>query len=130
NHIVVNESSAMQQLDNGSQANRAVIFAPSVICRQKQERRTQALAPAAEQIGGNFRHRGKRRVTLTGKLVFHQSEVVADEIEHLFDREQFDGLPPGPFYDRDSMAVDLWGRGRRKRRRKFSEVAAAISSAD
>jgi hypothetical protein len=67
---------------------------------------------------------------LTGKLVFHQSEVVADEIENLFHREQCDGAPPGPFYDRDSMAVDLWDRGRRKRRRKFSEVAAAISSAD
>jgi hypothetical protein len=34
---------------------------------------------------------------LTGKLVFHESEVVADEIENLFDREQCDGFPPGLF---------------------------------
>ena len=95
-HVIVNQRSAVQQLDHCCKANRAAIFAPRIIRGKQQQSGAQALPSAAEQIRGNFRHRRVRRVALARQLVFHQSEVVADEIENLFRREKCDGLPPGP----------------------------------
>jgi hypothetical protein len=91
----MNQRGAVQQLDHGSKPNRTAVFATRIIRGEQQQRWPQALPSSTKQIRGNLRNCRERGVALTRQLVFHQSEVVADEIENLFRREQCDGLPPG-----------------------------------
>src|SRR6267143_2866052 len=118
----------MQEFYYGGQTDGAAIGAPCVARREKQERRTQALPAAAEQVCGDFRNRRKSSFALPREFFLDQSEIVADKIKNLFDRQQRDGVSPNYSLALRLGAARLAGRVIPKKRRKFSVVAAAISS--
>ena len=82
----------MQEFNDGSQSDGAAIGAASVARRKKQERGAQALSASAEQVGGNFRNRRKSSIALPREFLLDKSEIVADQIKNLFDRQQRDGV--------------------------------------
>jgi len=84
----------MKKFDHGCEANRAAILAARIARGKEQERGTQALSAAAQQISGDFRDRWKRSLALPREFFFDENEVFADEIENLFGRQQSDGLSP------------------------------------
>ena len=88
---------AVQEFYDGSQTDGAAIGAPCVARREKQERRTQALPAAAEQVRGDFRNWRKSSFTLPREFFLDQSEIVTDKIKNLFDRQQRDGVSPKLF---------------------------------
>jgi len=87
----------MQEFYHGGQTNGAAIGAACVARGEKQERRPQPLSAAAEQIGSNFRNRRKSSFALPREFLLDQSEIVADQIKNLFDRQQRDGVSPKLF---------------------------------
>ena len=66
----MDQRGTVKQFDNCGEANRAVIFAACVTRRKKQERWTQPLPSAAEQIGGDFRDGRKGGVALPREFLF------------------------------------------------------------
>jgi hypothetical protein len=87
----------VQELYHGRQTNGASIRAAGVARREKQERRTKALPAAAKQVRGDFRNRRKSSFALPREFLLDKSEIVADQIKNLFDRQQRDGFSPKLF---------------------------------
>lgn len=87
----------MQEFNDSSQADGAAIGAACMARGEKQERGAQALSPAAEQVGRDFRNRRKSSFALPRELFLDQNEIVADQIKNLFDRQQRDGVSPKLF---------------------------------
>jgi hypothetical protein len=87
----------VQELYHGRKTNGASIRAASVARREKQERWAQALAAAAKQVRGDFRNRRKSSFALPREFLLDKSEIVADQIKNLFDRQQRDGVSPKLF---------------------------------
>ncbi len=93
----MNQRGAVQEFYDSGQTNGAAIGAACVACREKQERGAQALPAPAEQIGSNFRNRRKSSLALPREFFLDKSEIVADQIKNLFDRQQRDGVSPKLF---------------------------------
>src|SRR6266403_276276 len=87
--------------------------------REKQERGSQALPAAAKQVRGDFRNRRKSSFALAREFFLDKSEIVADKIKNLFDRQQRDGVSPKLF-------IRLETRRREPRRLGNSKKAAKI----
>src|SRR5229473_1970143 len=97
-HIVMNQRGAVQQLDHGAQANRALAVASARVARGKQqERRAQTFAAAAQEIAGDFGNRLERSGSLPRQLLLHQNKVVPDEVKNFPGRQQCDDFLPACF---------------------------------
>jgi len=64
---------------------------------EKQEGGSEALPAAAEQVRRDFRNRRKSSFALPREFFLDKSEIVADKIKNLFDRQQRDGVSPELF---------------------------------
>jgi hypothetical protein len=93
----VDQRGAVQEFYHGSHADGAAIGASCMACREKQERGPQALSPATEQVRRDFRNRRKSSFALPRQFFLDKSEIVADQIKNLFDRQQRDGVSPKLF---------------------------------
>jgi len=74
----MDESGAVDQLDDGGQADGAGTPIAAVTRREQQQSRPQALATAAEEIAGDFGNRLDGRTVLSGNLLFDEGKVVPD----------------------------------------------------
>ena len=93
----MDQRGAVQELYHGRQTNGASIRAAGVARGEKQERRAQPLPAPAEQVRGDFRNRRKSSFALPREFLLDKSEIVADQIKNLFDRQQRDGMSPKLF---------------------------------
>ena len=87
----------MQEFYNGSQTDRAAIRAACMARGKKQQRWPQPFSASAEQVRGDLRNRRKGSFALTREFLLDKSEIVADQIKNLFDRQQGDGVSPKLF---------------------------------
>jgi hypothetical protein len=94
-HIVVNQRGAVQEFDYGGELDCTRAAVTRVACGQKQERGAKAFATTTQEIGGDFGNRLEGGGALSRQFVFHEDEIISDEIENLPGCEQRDGLPPG-----------------------------------
>jgi len=93
----VDQRGAVQEFYDGSQTDGAAIGASGMTRREKQERGPQPLSATAEQVGGDFRNRRKGSFALPREFFLDKCEIVADQINNLFDRQQRDGVSPKLF---------------------------------
>ena len=89
-HVIVDERRAVDQFHHGAQVNRAGSAVPGVSGREQQERRTQALAAATEQVAGDLGNGLAGGAGLAGDFLLDLRQVVAHQIEYLFDRQHSD----------------------------------------
>jgi len=97
NNVVVNQRGAVQEFYHGSQTDRAATGAACMTRREKQECGAQALPAPSEQVRRDFRNGWKSSFALPREFFLDKSEIVADQIKNLFDRQQRDGVPPKLF---------------------------------
>ena len=90
----MDQRGAVDQLHDSRQMYGAGTPVPGISRRQQQQSRTQALAAAAQQVAGNFRDRLAGLARLVGNFLLDEGEVVADQIENLFNRQYGDSAPP------------------------------------
>jgi hypothetical protein len=90
----MNQRGTVEKFDDSSESNRAAVFAACVARGKQQKSWPQPLPTPTEQVRGDFRDSGKRRVALPRELFLDQNEVVTDQIKYLFDRQQCDGVSP------------------------------------
>ncbi len=84
-HVVMNQRGAVDQLDDGAQAHRARPLVSRVSRSKQQQRRTQALPAAAEQVARRFRPTGSLAVPVCcASSCSTHDQVVANQIENLF----------------------------------------------
>jgi len=93
--VIVDQRRAVEKFDDGSELDSAGSAVSSVARGEKQQRGAQALSAAAQQIGSDFGDGLEGGGALSRQFVFHEHEVISDEIENLPGCEQRDGLPPG-----------------------------------
>jgi hypothetical protein len=87
----------MQEFHDGRETNSAAIHAACMARGEEQQRRPEPFSATAEQVGGNLRNRRKGGFTLAREFFLDKSEIVADQIKNLFDRQQGDGVSPKLF---------------------------------
>ena len=73
----------MDHLDYRAQADSAGTAVIAEASRQQQERRTQPLAAATEQVPANLCHWFDGRAVLADNLLLDLGQVVADQVEDL-----------------------------------------------
>jgi hypothetical protein len=74
----MNQRRAVQELNNGGEANGAAILAARITCGKQEQRGAHALPSSAEQVSRDFRDGRKRGVALAREFFFDQDKVVAD----------------------------------------------------
>jgi hypothetical protein len=90
----VDQSGAMQKLDDGGETDGAAIFATGIICGKEQERGAHALPSPTEQICCDFGDGRERGTTLARELLFDENKIVADEIKDFLGGQKRDGASP------------------------------------
>src|SRR5690348_6566657 len=129
-HVVVNQSRAVQQLHDRGQANCSGTAPSAARVAKQQQRGPQPLPSPAQQVARNFRDRLERAGALPREFFLDQHQIVAHQVKNLFGSQQRDSLPPlACIHLWGSAAADMDGWERRKNRRKFPAVLAANSSA-
>jgi len=94
----MDERGAVNQLDDGGQADGAGAAIAAVTRREQEQSRAQALASAAEEIAGDFGNRLDGRTVLSGNFLFDEGKVVPDKVKKFsdgFDGEGRDDDPLG-----------------------------------
>ena len=82
NDIVVDKGGTVNQFNDGAEPYRALSPVPGISGRKQKQRRTQALAAAAQQIAGNLRHRLNGRAILERELLLDLYQVLANQVEN------------------------------------------------
>ena len=88
NHIVVNQSRAVEKFDDGGKLNgalRVAIAAGGVTVGQQQQRGAQTLPSPAEEIAGDFGNGLIGGGTLAREFLFDLHQVFAHQFKNLFD---------------------------------------------
>jgi hypothetical protein len=78
----------VDQFDDGAQSDRAFSPVARVSRRKQQQRRTQPLAPASQQVARDLRNRLNRRAILERELLLDLDQVVANKIEYFLRRQK------------------------------------------
>lgn len=87
----------MQEFNDGGKTNRArAALSCRVPVAQQQQRGTQPLAATPQEIAGHLGHRRESHFALAREFLFHQNQVVADQVKNLLSRKQRDDFPPNP----------------------------------
>ncbi len=86
--IVVDQRGAMNQFHDGAQPHSGSAAVARVSGGKQQKRGTQALASASQQIAGDLGHWFAREAGLLRQFLLDAREVVAHQIENLFNRQQ------------------------------------------
>src|SRR5262249_45539581 len=83
-----------------------------------------------EKVRSDFGDGLEGVVALAGEFLFDKHQVIAHEVKNLFYRQKRNRLPPGRYHFVWDSAAAVSPRGAiRKKRRKFSAVLEAASSA-
>ena len=93
----MDQRSAVQEFYDSREADGAAIRAACMARGKKQQRGPQPFSASAEQVRADFRNRRKRSFALTREFLLNKSEIVADQIKNLFDRQKGDGVSPKLF---------------------------------
>src|SRR5580700_8630708 len=94
-HVVVDQRGAVKEFDNRRQFDRTRAAVTGIARGEQQQRRAQPFTASTQKIAGDFGNRLEGGGALSRQFVFHEHEVISDEIENLPGCEQRDGLPPG-----------------------------------
>src|SRR5579863_7481692 len=92
--IVVNQSRAVKEFNDGCELDRGRTAMASVARGEQQQRGAKALPSSAEEVARNFGNRQESSRGLSRQFFFYKDEIVSDEIENLPGCEQRDGFPP------------------------------------
>jgi hypothetical protein len=87
----------VQEFYDSRETDGAAIRAACMARGKEQQRRPQPFSASAEQVRRDLRNRRKRSFALARKFLLDKSEIVADQIKNLFDRQQGDGVSPKLF---------------------------------